>query len=312
MFNSNSYRNTYSYNNPNGAFPQTLGNPNSFNNFNTTQHSLIEQQQNNNLHNTLHDNLNDNIKAERIKEYQITIDSIDRNINIYPDPFSFRLTMSPTSSSTIIRDGNKKEIITSFDSPNINRNFRNVKYIKVDSVIMPKFYDLKEVEIENEDNEEQKLTEFVEDEDKDTTKERFILLRFSNISNTTTIGTNDVSNNHSILLYPYKQYNSSFSLFKPVNMNTNIVCVSDSNLININNVEFSFYDGQYNKIEFSNKKISVDENNEEDDEQISEEEQILNEKNNDMRNPLNISKQVVINMRIGVIENNMNTEVNYR
>lgn len=226
---------------------------------------LIEKIDNNNPHNTLHDNLNDNIKFENIKEYQITIDSYDRDLTFYPDPYNFRLSMTGP-----------------YTSPSINKSFRNVKYIKIDSIILPKYYDIKK---ENDD--------YIDDITKDTTKERFILLRFDNINQTQQLGTNDFSNRPSILLYPYKKYNDYFSLFKPVNYNTNILFVNDSNLINLNNIDFSFYDGHYNKLEFKNKD--------------------LNEKNiSKLNSPLNINKQIIINLRIGVIENNMNTEINFR
>ena len=120
-----------------------LNNPNSFNYNFTPSAPLIDQQQTNNQHNTIHDNLKDNIKNETIKEYQITVDTIDRNIVMYPNPYSFKLTM-----------GNNIEMYT----PNLNRMFRNVKYLKIDSVIMPISYN-----------------------DTKLTNERFILLQLNNI-----------------------------------------------------------------------------------------------------------------------------------
>lgn len=245
-----------------------INNPNFSSNVNTNI-PLIEKINNNNQHNTLHDNLNDNIKFENIKEYQIIIDSLDRDIKFYPDPFSFRLSMTGP-----------------YTSPSINKSFRNVKYIKIDSLILPKYYDTKK------ENEEEEESEYIDDETKDTTKERFIMLRFENINQTQLLGTNEISNRPSILLYPYKKYNENFSLFKPVNLNTNILFVNDSNLINLNNIDFSLYNGKYEKIEFTNKNIDETDNS-------------------NINSPMNINKQIIINLRIGVIENNMNTEINY-
>ena len=119
------------------------------------------------------------------------------------------------------------------------------------------------------------------------------MLRFENINQTQLLGTNELSNRPSILFFPYKKYNEKFSLFKPVNLNTNILFVNDSNLINLSNIDFSLFNGKYEKLEFTNKNIE--------------------EKDNDnINSPLNINKQIIINLRIGVIENNMNTEINYR
>ena len=213
------------------------------------QKSLIEPTNNQNPNNKLYNNLKAIIKTENIKEYQITLDSVDRNITNYPDPFKINYSL---------------------------RSFRNVKYIKIDSVILPKYYDV--------------IDEQTEDTSKDTTKQRFILLKFNNID-ILNFGSN-TNNFNSILLYPYRQYNN-FSLFRPVNMNTSILCNPTSSLTNLNNIEFTFYDGEYNQIKFSHKDI-----NELDKTKLT--------------CPLNVNKQVVINLRVGIMENNMNTEVNYR
>lgn len=270
MFNSNSYNNNYSYNNPNGAFPQTLGNPNSFqNNFNLN-HSIIEQQQNNNLHNTMHDNLHDNIKNEFIKEYQITVDSNDRNILTYPNQFAFRLSMGSNSAV----------------EPVINRNFRNVKYVKIDSIILPTKSDL----TDDDDNE---IT---------TINERFIMLKLNGINQTSQLGTNTNTNSASIIMYPKKIYaNDKFVIFKPVNKVSNIINIDDNNLINLNNIEFNLLDGKYEQIDWVKMKLKETETMEEE-ERKKEVEKYMTD----------ISKQIIINLRVGVVENKLNTEVNYR
>lgn len=221
-----------------------LNNPNSFNYNFTPSTPLIDQQQTNNQHNTIHDNLKDNIKNETIKEYQITVDTIDRNIVMYPNPYSFKLTM-----------GNNIEMYT----PNLNRMFRNVKYLKIDSVIMPISYN-----------------------DNKLTNERFILLQLNNINSSSQLGTNTALNKPSIILYPRKEY-GNYCLFKPVNKNTSIIYTDNNNLINLSNIDFNFLDGSYNKLELTDKE-----------------------------NVLSVEKQIIINIRIGVYENTINTEVNYR
>ena len=270
MFNSNTYNNNYTYNNPNASFPQSLGNPNSFNSNFTNQHSLIEQQQNINNHNTLHDNLNNDIKNEVLKEYQITVDSLDRNIINYPNQFSFRLSFGNNSSN---------------DKPLINRTFRNVKYIKIDSMILPTYSDIKGL-----------------DKDIDFVHDRFVVLKLNNIINTSQLGTNDFTNSTNILMYPKIRY-GDFALYKPVNKDSSVIWTDNNNLLNLSNIEFNLLDGKYDNINWMQYKI-----NELKDKEISD----IEKQNQLNEYILDVTKQIVINLRVGVIENKINTEINYR
>lgn len=54
-----------------------------------------------NKHETLYDNLNENLLKESIKEYRLNIDSIDRDVRIYPDPFNYIVTLGPVTNSGI-------------------------------------------------------------------------------------------------------------------------------------------------------------------------------------------------------------------
>jgi hypothetical protein len=54
-----------------------------------------------NKHETLYDNLNENLLKESLKEYRLNIDSIDRDIRIYPDPFNYIVSLGPVTNSGI-------------------------------------------------------------------------------------------------------------------------------------------------------------------------------------------------------------------
>lgn len=54
-----------------------------------------------NKHETLYDNLNENLLKESLKEYRLNIDSIDRDVRIYPDPFNYIITLGPVTNSGI-------------------------------------------------------------------------------------------------------------------------------------------------------------------------------------------------------------------
>jgi hypothetical protein len=139
-----------------------------------------------NLDNTLYANLNENLMKESIMEIRLNIDSMDRNIIQYPDPFNYIVTFGPVVNSGIntpigknnikseLRDSlknNKNKNITrkevlnteenfllSNDSkyivdyterlkrsfnPFITRSFDNIKFIRLDNVVLPRFDCLK-------------------------------------------------------------------------------------------------------------------------------------------------------------------------
>lgn len=61
-----------------------------------------------------------------IREYSIMIDSKDRNYQIYPNPFQYQVRFGPISSCADV-------------TPIINNSFANVRYIKLEKIVMP-FY----------------------------------------------------------------------------------------------------------------------------------------------------------------------------
>jgi len=154
-----------------------------------------------NKHDTLYDNLNDNLLKESLKEYRLNIDSIDRDVRIYPDPFNYIITLGPVTNSgiadTVSKSSLKQDLRTElknqkkknlniqknyleqeekrlkdlennymiqepnpndlniFENPNaikeyivnlersfnpyIIRDFKNINYIKLDCVVIPKY-----------------------------------------------------------------------------------------------------------------------------------------------------------------------------
>lgn len=54
-----------------------------------------------NKHETLYDNLNENLLKESAKEYRLNIDSSDRNVVLYPDPFNYVVHLGPVTNSGI-------------------------------------------------------------------------------------------------------------------------------------------------------------------------------------------------------------------
>jgi len=54
-----------------------------------------------NKHETLYDNLNENLLKESIKEYRLNIDSSDRDVQMYQDPFNYIVHLGPVTNSGI-------------------------------------------------------------------------------------------------------------------------------------------------------------------------------------------------------------------
>ena len=104
----------------------------------------------------LHNNVGDSVLDETVVEYRVILDSVDRDIRYYPDPFSFVVKFNPIAGSNIKyeeyidhRDKSKgtKFVESKFEgapSPVINKEFRNVKYVKLENVILPQFSKIKE------------------------------------------------------------------------------------------------------------------------------------------------------------------------
>ena len=82
----------------------------------------------------LYPNISDNLAAENITEYVIIIDSSDRNTALYPNPFILKTFFNQSDDATRL---------------NIPRVFENVKFMRIESVILPRQYLLQKYTIAN-------------------------------------------------------------------------------------------------------------------------------------------------------------------
>ena len=97
---------------------------NEFGNYNTVfkeQKSIIEPRTFINNSTTLDNNLENIIKSENIYEYKININTNDRDITVYPSIYNFKVLFG---ISTVM--------------PSINRIYKNIKYVVIESVILPR------------------------------------------------------------------------------------------------------------------------------------------------------------------------------
>jgi hypothetical protein len=203
--NYNNYKPLSTFDNPetNSAHAENLRNFSQFNIRNGFESNkpILFMPDTKNKHETLYDNLNDNLLKETIKEYRLNIDSINRDVRIYPDPFNYIVSLGPVTNSGISDSVSKtsikqdlktdlknqkkrsqniqknyleqeeKRILNSIDNkeytdlnkneinifenpdaikeytinleqsfnPYIVRDFKNINYVKLDCVVIPKF-----------------------------------------------------------------------------------------------------------------------------------------------------------------------------
>lgn len=95
-----------------------------------------------NRNDLIHNNLRPVVLDEDIIEYDLFIDSKDRNYQVYPNPFSYKVTFAPLGRSSVTdkRTGEKSFLET--PEPTIPNSFKNVRYIKLEEAILPIYYHL--------------------------------------------------------------------------------------------------------------------------------------------------------------------------
>ena len=104
---------------------------------------IIEKLDFTNKNDILYNNIGANTLDEHVVEYRILIDSVDRDIKYYPNPFKYVVKFDPVPTTAIRtkRDGYVK--YDGAPTPHINRSFENIKYIKLENVILPQHGNIK-------------------------------------------------------------------------------------------------------------------------------------------------------------------------
>lgn len=82
----------------------------------------------------LYPNIAESVASENVSEYVVIIDSSDRNLDLYPIPFKLKAFFNQSDDETRL---------------NIPRNFENVKFMRIENVILPRNYFLTKYTIQN-------------------------------------------------------------------------------------------------------------------------------------------------------------------
>ena len=276
--------------NPNGNFkPQTTNQQMlererwfNFNKSFTPNKPLIPPIDYSNSGNLLHDNVEIDVLDEHIVEYRIMIDSMDRDINRFTNPFKYTVYFDPTSNKTLTSNNGKLiSEPTRFkgqNGPSILRKFRNVKYVKLDNIVLPQHTDIIETSMGWEiDSSSQTIND-----------DRFTILSIKELDNTQTFATNSHSDAFGVIIAG-KCFGNNYFKGNPYNSQKYF---KNSSLGKIDKLTIEFKDsfGKLYNIDGLDPNITYED---------------------DVRNPLHKSHQNHLSLIIGVVESQINTNTKF-
>ena len=100
----------------------------------------------------VHDNMLESVLDSSITEYRLYVDSGDRDPVKQINPFQFTVTLNPDGPSNIMdRNTGVVETISGATTPHLPQDFRNVKYVRIDNVILPVYTVYTKVELVESD-----------------------------------------------------------------------------------------------------------------------------------------------------------------
>lgn len=300
MSNSNNFQ----YSNFHGLTTNSMLNNNIYNinkSFSQNQ-QLIEKTDFKNSGNLMHNNISDNIFLERISEYQINIDSNDRKLSVYPNPFKFTVTFGGVGAHQLSNKiSNKNQSVDDeqnfFEAtagPVIDRKFKNVKYIKIDYVMLPRVTKLTsctgKYDFESCDGTSHHLSSY-----------GYLILKIKELSTGRILGTNNLLSDDGFILYPNKLMGNDFVMWTPSNGSR---IFNNSNLGNLERLSFCILTPTGKQLSFVDaygKEIDLN---------------LIDKQRRNKEHIISLSYiedrlKCFISVLVGVVENEMNTGTKY-
>lgn len=185
-----------------------------FNSAFTQNQNYIPQRDTKNYGGLIHNNVNNNILSEIISEYTIHVDGKDRNTTLFPNPYSFNVSLGgPAPRKERIVDPITKEIVLTdiegVPNPRIDKEFMNIKYIKLKYMLLPRNirYDL------TTDVSGNKGYTVTDSTIKPTilSNYRYLLLKVKEIANDKLFSSNDILKNDTFIIYRDSNYNEALN-----------------------------------------------------------------------------------------------------
>ena len=159
----------------------------------------------------LQNNLYNELLTQEIKEFSVLIDSKDRNYQVYPNPFHYNVTFAPLPTSRT--HGSEKSLVYEDPNPTISLGFENVRYIKLQEVILPIYNKTRRYSKKMPDLDSRGLPHFVTEEVIDTnhplTENLYTVMVIEEYKDINTKSTNDVLSDSFATIYFDETINDS-------------------------------------------------------------------------------------------------------
>lgn len=203
---------------------------------------LIEKQDIMNKRDTIHDNIGSVVLNEEVVEYQLYIDSRDRDMDVYTNAYKFNVAFGGIGASTetkVVRSKNAKgEVVENIErmyfkgtpKPIIPRDLSNIKYFKISKVILPRTLTLI--------SDPSFGYSLSSDSQFNLTENRFIILKIKELSSSKIMSTNNIIGNDSVILYREKILSEFNSMWLPFN---EVVLYRNSELQNLSKLSIELY-----------------------------------------------------------------------
>jgi hypothetical protein len=155
----------------------------------------------NNDNNLLHNNISDNVLNEYISEYQIYIDSRDRDIDSYKSQFNFTVYFGVGGNQS---DKNGK-LYEGLPNPKILREFKNIKFIRLNYIFVPRILKVRF----------NKYNEYVLDNDfcYKYSKYEYLIVKIKELSDEKILSTNNIISDDSFVFYPHKVIGGNYVMW---------------------------------------------------------------------------------------------------
>jgi len=237
-----------------------------------TNSPMIERPNFKNKNNVIHNNIGESVYSDHITEYTIHIDSVDRDATMYVNQFKFNVHFDDVTK------------------PNISRRFSNIKYIRLENVILPAIYKIDTLMSDpSGTNVDASGNVISSDPNYIMENQRYLLLKMRELSNDRVYSTGNIVKSDTIKIYFDVKLNNYYNSWTT---NQNSFVFTNGNLGNVKRLSFELYDSYGNIVLFqSNPNLNVPTSN--------------------LTNPYNKYNQMAITLIFGVVENEINTNPNF-
>ena len=248
-----------SFNNFNSVSPQMIASMqmqagNNFMKAFQDNFAIIPKNKFNNEHNVVHDNLGSNLMTEQIETYTIFADGFHRNHTSHCNPFDFPIEFGGTGSSEQSTWGEELDSTTNPNKPKwikvkkiktfqgstgvkIGRPLHNVKFVKVQSIVCPRYNKLT-YDFAN------KIFNYATEEEEFNigASQRFITLKIKELADPKKFTSGEFFKNDSYLMRIDKYMGNSHVLWIPLHRDS--VSFKNSLLKDLSKISIKIYDDE--------------------------------------------------------------------